>query len=245
MGVTEAADALKTIDIYCEEFTKAGLEEAFERVIALVLELGVEFHCWTLDEYDRKKTAELTTAMHSTPFCIEGHSTDYQTRKHLRQMCEDGVAILKVGPAFTFAAREALFSLELIERELLSSSKKSLSDFRATLDRVMCENPKDWEKYYLGSEDEQSISRAYSYYDRGRYYFGDLRIQEARDTLMENISDEDSIPLPLLSQYLPAQYERVRSGHIPNKADEILLDYIGSYIDDYLEATTCMPSQST
>ena len=33
-------------------------------------------------------------------------------------MVEDGIAILKVGPALTFALREGLFALEQIEREL-------------------------------------------------------------------------------------------------------------------------------
>lgn len=242
MGVTEATDALKAVDIYREEFAKAGLEDAFERVVAFVLELGVEFHCWTLDEYDRKKTAELIEAMRTTPFCIEGHSTDYQTPEHLRQMCEDGVAILKVGPAFTFAVREVLFSLELIERELFSPAAKILSDFRATLDRVMCDDPKDWEKYYLGSEEEQARARSFSYYDRGRYYFGDPRVQEARDILIRNLSGENIIPPPLLSQHLPVQYSRVKAGYIANEADELLLDYVGSYIDDYLKATGYLPS---
>jgi D-tagatose-1,6-bisphosphate aldolase subunit GatZ/KbaZ len=33
-------------------------------------------------------------------------------------MVEDGIAILKVGPALTFGLREALFSLEMMEKEL-------------------------------------------------------------------------------------------------------------------------------
>ena len=241
MGVTETTDALRTVDVYREEFAKAGLEDAYQRVVALVLELGVEFHCWTLDEYDRKKTKELTQAMQATTLCIEGHSTDYQTRKNLRQMCEDGVAILKVGPAFTFALREALFLLEMIECELVATSGKSPSKFRETLDKVMCESSKDWEKYYSGDDEEQGLARAFSYYDRARYYLGDVRVQEARNALLRNLSSVNTIPLSLLSQYLPVQYERVRDGQILNEADELLLDYVGSYVDDYLKATDCRP----
>ena len=49
---------------------------------------------------------------------FEGHSTDYQTKESLREMVRDGVGILKVGPALTFAYREAIYALELIEKEL-------------------------------------------------------------------------------------------------------------------------------
>ena len=42
---------------------------------------------------------------------FEGHSTDYQTKERLRELVEDGVGILKVGPGLTFAMREGLFAL--------------------------------------------------------------------------------------------------------------------------------------
>lgn len=50
---------------------------------------------------------------------FEAHSTDYQMPQALRQLVKDHFAILKVGPALTFALREALFSLAAIEEELL------------------------------------------------------------------------------------------------------------------------------
>ena len=48
---------------------------------------------------------------------FEAHSTDYQTPQSLRQLVIDHFAILKVGPALTFALREALFSLAAIEED--------------------------------------------------------------------------------------------------------------------------------
>ena len=42
---------------------------------------------------------------------FEGHSTDYQTKFKLKELIEDGVGILKVGPGLTYAMREALFAL--------------------------------------------------------------------------------------------------------------------------------------
>ncbi|NRT22070.1 tagatose-1,6-bisphosphate aldolase non-catalytic subunit AgaZ/GatZ [Clostridium beijerinckii] len=36
----------------------------------------------------------------------------------MKRMVEDGIAILKVGPALTFALREGLFALSYMENEL-------------------------------------------------------------------------------------------------------------------------------
>ena len=57
-------------------------------------------------EYDREAAKALTASLAAHGGMVfEGHSTDYQPRKCLRQMVEDGIAILKVGPALTFALR--------------------------------------------------------------------------------------------------------------------------------------------
>lgn len=151
-------------------------------------------------------------------------------------MCEDGVAILKVGPAFTFSLREAMFALENIEKEVYHNQPERLSHYREVLDAVMVEDPKHWQSYYPGTENEQRIARAYSFYDRCRYYLTNPRVVAARNTLLENLSG-NTIPLCLLSQYLPTQYVRVRRGEIRNEALDIVLDRIGDRVDCYLEAT--------
>ena len=76
----------------------------------------------------------------------------------------------------------------------------------------------------------------HSFYDRARYYLNDPRVQAAQDRLLENLS-RTPIPLPLLSQYLPRQYERVRAGALSNDPRELLYDHIGDCIDAYQEAT--------
>ena len=70
--------------------------------------------------------------------CFEAHSTDYQTKEHLRQLVEDGFLILKVGPALTFALREALLALDRIDAELYPDAP---SGYRAALEKTMAENP--------------------------------------------------------------------------------------------------------
>ena len=55
---------------------------------------------------------------------FEGHSTDYQTKIKLKELVEDGVGILKVGPGLTFAYREALFALAYAEKEDIDQDKE-------------------------------------------------------------------------------------------------------------------------
>lgn len=236
MGVTAVEDCKQALAAYRKAFDDRGILDAFDRVVGFVVEMGVEFHERTLDEYDHDAAAELCDYMYGTNMAIEGHSTDYQTEKNLAQMCQDGCAILKVGPAFTFALREGLFSLEGIEQRVYAEEPEKRSYFRRTLEEAMLENPKHWEGYYRGSVNDQAISRAYSFFDRSRYYLPEPKVSEACETLLSNLSD-GVIPLCMLSQYLPTQYYRIRAGQLANNAEDILLDRIGDRIDDYLYAT--------
>lgn len=89
--------------------------------------------------YDRGKAEELTDFIKGFPNVVfEGHATDYQTARALREMVEDGLAILKVGPSLTFAARETVFMLEYMEEGLFKhNSNVTLSRFKETLDKGM------------------------------------------------------------------------------------------------------------
>ena len=100
----------------------------------------------------------------------------------------------------------------------------------------MLDNPGYWKDYYKGDSNDQAISRAYSFYDRARYYMSQPEVQAARKKLLDNLAHGE-IPLCMLSQYLPHQYYRVRTGELENDAESILLDRIGDRIDAYLHAT--------
>ena len=168
----------------------------------------------TVTEYDREKAKELVAALPGYPgLAFEGHSTDYQTKECLRAMVLDGVRILKVGPALTFAAREGLFALEGIEKELCEGE---LSNFRGTLEGVMRGDDRYWKKYYHGAPREVAVKLAYSYSDRSRYYMGDRAVQDSARALYKNVNRAKP-PLSLLRQYMPAQYDRVRRGESPAK----------------------------
>lgn len=236
VAVTRPDACAATLAEFERAFAAQGLSDAWKRVIAVVVQPGVEFADESVIEYDRAAAKDLTAYLKQCPGLVfEGHSTDYQPRACLRQMVQDGIAILKVGPALTFALREGLFALERIERELYGIQDFPLSNFRAVLEQTMLEDKSQWVKYYHGSTAQKRYARAFSYSDRARYYLTTATVQAATKLLLQNL-DAVGIPMALLSQYLPVQSARVYAGALPLRAADLLIDHVGDCIDDYLYA---------
>ena len=233
--VTSAEDCRATLEAFRSAFLNKGLDEAWKRVVGIVVQPGVEFADESVVTYDREAARELTDCLKAWPGLVfEGHSTDYQPRECLREMVEDGIAILKVGPALTYALREGLFALESIEQEL--AMDRDDPGLRETLDTAMLADDRHWAKYYRGTPQQQKFSRAFSFSDRARYYLPVETVSDAVNKLLEKLEQVD-IPMSLLSQYLPMQYRRVRDGLVKNSPKDLLLDHIGDCIDDYLYAS--------
>jgi D-tagatose-1,6-bisphosphate aldolase subunit GatZ/KbaZ len=228
--VTEPADAAQTIDLTQRAFSSLGLDSAWERVIALVVQPGVEFGDESVHDYDRPAATGLARYIETVPDQVyEAHSTDYQTRAALHALVEDHFAILKVGPGLTFAFREAVFALVDMEEILVAGETSHL---REALENAMLENPTYWQEHYDGTSSQQKFSRSYSFSDRIRYYWNVPAVQNAFSRLMSNLGDRP-LPLSLLSQYLPSQYPKVRSGEIKNHPHEVLLSRVMDVLEDY------------
>ena len=167
LEVTRTPAVEHTLAIHQASFERAGLRTAWERVIAIVVQPGVEFDHDSVIDYLPEKAAHLQSFLQAHPqLVMEAHSTDYQRPQAFQELVRDGFAILKVGPALTFAQREALFALEAMEPWLVPAEKRSR--LRATVERVMIGKPKQWQKYYQGSPAQQARLRVYSYSDRVR-----------------------------------------------------------------------------
>ena len=234
--VTKVIDFKATMNTFKETFKKEGIEDVWDRVLGIVVQPGVEEKDSGCTEYDRSKASELSNAIKQVPDLVfEGHSTDYQTKIKLREMVEDGVAILKVGPGLTFAAREGLYALSFIEDEVCKVNGNTPSNFREVLDNEMLKNNSHWVKHYHGTQEEIALKRKYSFSDRSRYYYATEPVKKAIDTLLNNL--KDGCPLNLLSQFMPIQYTKVREGTLKNDPKELVLDKIGNTIDEYLYAT--------
>lgn len=241
-SVTRPEDAAATVEATRRAFFALGLEEAWERVVALVVQPGVEFGDEAIYEYDRSAAAPLARYIEGVPGMVyEAHSTDHQPLEALRAMVEDHFAILKVGPALTFALREAVFALADIETAL---GLDPPSGIREALEAAMLSNPVHWQKYYRGDPLSQKLARQYSLSDRIRYYWTASEVQAAFSRLMRNLGDRP-IPLGLLSQYMPDEYRRVRCGELKNRPCDLLLGKVVKVLEMYRLATQRMPPRKT
>jgi D-tagatose-1,6-bisphosphate aldolase subunit GatZ/KbaZ len=226
-----------TLEAFRTAFAARGLCAAWERVIGLVVQPGVEFGDDVVFDYDRVKASGLAANLPAHPALVyEAHSTDYQSPQALAEMVEDHFAILKVGPWLTFAFREAVFALGAIERLVLVGKKGcKVSQVRDALDSAMLRDPSHWRSYYQGDEDQLRFSRAYSYSDRCRYYWHQASVQEELVRLVDNLSVH-SLPLTLLSQFLPMEYAAVRAGQLTIQPQAIIRYHIQNVLRIYAAA---------
>lgn len=238
LKVTEVSDFEETVSLAKKFFHYHGLEDAWERVIAVVVQPGVEHGDHTIVDYDRRKAAGLKAALKRYPNLVfEGHATDYQKPKSLKAMVEDGIAVLKVGPSLTFTVRETVFALSRIEQELLEGdSSYTLSRFIETLDEVMLRKPEHWLKHYTGDERKRAFARKYSFFDRARYYWLEPEVKRSLQLLLQNLRSVN-IPLSILSQYMPVQFERVREGRLHKDPDVFIHDRVMDVLKKYAYAS--------
>lgn len=231
MKVTEPYDFEQTILAYKKVFHSMNLDYAWKHIVGVVVQPGVEFGSDKVTIYDRKKSKKLCKILKKYPDIVfEGHSTDYQPSKKLQEMVEDGIAIIKVGPALTNALREGLFALSHIEKELIDDD--NCSHFIELLEEEMLKDDSKWVNYYHGTDKAQKIMRKYSFSDRSRYYISLPTIQNAINTLIDNLKNTE-VPLYLLHQYFPNQTKKIISGELELDIYEILKDCIAEIIRDY------------
>ena len=234
LGVLEPTSpeaARETLAAHRAALAERGLDEVWPRVVALVVQPGVEFDHLKVIDYEPDRTADLQRVLDDEPEMVfEAHSTDYQTRAHLSDLVRDHWAVLKVGPGLTFALREALFALAAIEDELVPAGDRS--NLIEYMDQRVVDDPGYWQGYYEGTPDEQRIARRYSYSDRIRYYWAADDVVEKQDVLFANLTAHE-IPEPLLSQHLPRQFTRVREGSLSSSPEDLAIDAVRNVLRDY------------
>ncbi|MFM2287489.1 MAG: hypothetical protein RL684_632 [Pseudomonadota bacterium] len=219
LQATSPKAARATLETHRRAFARAGLQPAWERVIGLVVQPGVEFDHHDVVDYRPELARELSRSLDDQPGTVfEAHSTDYQCPAALAALVRDHFAILKVGPGATFALREALWSLDAIASEWLGAA--AAPGLRATVLAEMRADPVYWRSHYLSSGAALDLDLQYSLSDRVRYYWTRPAVAAALDRL-ERALDAQPPPLALLSQYLPRQYEALRAGQLQLRAREL------------------------
>lgn len=238
LAVTTPEAATATIDMHRDLFHAAGLESAWDRVIAAVVQPGVEFDHDKVVDYRPERATALSQAIEPVEHMVfEAHSTDYQTPGALAALVRDHYAILKVGPGVTFALREALWALDAIEAEICPSGERA-SLRTVTLSRMHAE-PKHWRKYYHATGAALDFQLQYSLSDRIRYYWPDAEIAAAQEKLFANLRLTPP-PLALVSQYLPLAYAALRAGRATLDPAELAMAHIAATLDAYHGA--CFPN---
>ncbi len=241
-GATEALDhlrptapeaVLETHAVHERVFHDAGAEAAWRRVIAIVVQPGVEFGHEDVAVYDPSRARRLCASLDRMPGLVfEAHSTDYQPEISLRQLVQDGFAILKVGPALTFALRETLYALDAVA-EILRLDGASLA---GTMETIMTAQPKHWQSHYPGTAAQQRVLRHYSYSDRIRYYWPAPDARVAVDALLRWLHGV-KIPETLISQYMPGLHERVLTRTIQSEPRNLLIESVRDVLRRYGRAS--------
>jgi D-tagatose-1,6-bisphosphate aldolase subunit GatZ/KbaZ len=234
LEVTQCDAVERTLAVHREAFSNAGLGFTWSNVIAVVVQPGVEFDHNGVIDYDPSKTRHLQSFLQVHPeLVLEAHSSDYQRPEAYQELIRDGFSILKVGPALTFALREALYSLAAMERELSPAAEQSY--LVETMEETMLAHPESWQKYYRGDQVQQKFLRIYSYSDRIRYYWGFPEAEVGVTRLVNNLR-KTGMPATMLSQYFPVQYEELRRNALQYDPKEIVIARIRSVLKPYSEA---------
>ena len=235
LEVTPSSRAKLTLDTHRRLFEEAGLSEAWSRVIALVVQPGVEFSHTSIVHYKSSSARDLSKFVEDVEGIVfEAHSTDYQHPSAYKHLVRDHFAILKVGPQLTYALREALYALSHIEDHLVEASSRS--NLQKICEERMLADPKNWQKYYQGNPATQKLLRHFSYSDRIRYYWPDPEITGAVNKLISNLS-EITIPAPLIDQYFPDLSLALTMKNLEATPQALVRSKIKQVTDSY--ATAC------
>ena len=237
-GATEALDHLRPTAPEAVLATYAVHErgfrgvEAWRRVIAIVVQPGVEFGHEDVAVYQPARAAALSAALDHMPGLVyEAHSTDYQPQSSLSRLVQDGFAILKVGPGLSFALREALYALDAIAGILRPGAPSLLEAMEA----AMVDNPRHWQTHYPGTPQQQRVLRHYSYSDRIRYYWPADEARAAVEALFARLHGV-RIPETLISQYLPRLHERVLTRAVAPEPRRLVIESVRDVLRGYARA---------
>lgn len=233
LAVTEPEAAIRTFEVHRAAFARHGVAAAFARVAGLVVQPGVEFGDDGVAMYEPGKARPLAAALAHLPGIVfEAHSTDYQPLERLQSLAADGFAILKVGPALTFAWREAMYGLDQINA-VLTGEPPSLAP---KMEVVMLQQPEHWASYYHGTGERVRVQRHFSYSDRIRYYWPLPPARAAVNGLLDSLGDT-IIPQTLISQFLAARYGDVVVGRLRPTACQLIAASVRSVLDTYWKAS--------
>ena len=229
LAVTPPEAARRTYALHREAFAAHGVERAMERVIALVVQPGVDMGNDQLFAFDKAKAAGLSACAASLPGIVfEAHSTDFQSGAGLADLVAGHFPILKVGPSLTFAFREAVFAMASIAGRL---GLKEGDTLIAALEAAMAAEPRHW-RPYVAQGPREGLERLYGLSDRVRYYWPDPGVTAALKALRTAI-DGARVPPGLLSQCAGEPFFGASDAHLSGR---IIAHKVGAVVARYRRA---------
>ncbi len=235
--VTEPEEISRFLDICKTLFRTEGLDDAWQRVVAIVVQPGIDFGPDSFVAYNPDRNRALS-AFHDRlagRMTYEVHATDFQSGPSLSKMVEDHFALLKTGPVLTFAFREAVFALARIEEERLKGRKSAdPSDIIRVIDREMTASPEHWRSHVREDSEDVRVLRIYGLTDRVRYYWNYPAVSKAFALLINNLARP--IPLGLVSQYFPEAFHAVIDDKLPAEPLFLIRHRIVEALHPYITA---------
>lgn len=205
-------------------FQQAGLQNAWQRVIAIAVQPGIGYRDYEIVPYQSGSARDLKELSEKhNQFVYEIRAADYQPESSLENLLTDYFMFLGIGPQLTFAMREAMFSLAMMENQwLIGKPGARLSNLIVELDKAMQLDPRHWKDRVGGNGFEQLLARKFSYQDMSNHYWQVEDVRAAQEQLMKNLG-QDPPPLPMLRQFFPDAYELVRDGKIRNQPEDLIV----------------------
>ena len=229
LDVTSVARFHDTIQTHRDAWNTRGLDAAWDRVVSVVTQPGVDFGHTSVYPFLPVKAAPLRDAIiDEVGLTYEAHSTDYQSTNALSDLVKNHFFFLKVGPELTFRFREAIWALAQIDEEIINDPKSLI---RETFEQQMTKDPGYWVNYYNGSDKELRILRTYSYSDRIRYYWTDPEISKSLNMLIANL-EQVNLPESIVSQ----AFMGLDFGEVPETPLALIELHIQRCISRYFQA---------
>jgi len=191
--------ALATLEAHREAFHQHGIEDEVARIAGLVVQPGVEFSPTQVHHLPLERDPGIIDVLDRWPgVCLEAHSTDYQHNEAFPRLAEIGFAFQKVGPALTFAWREAIYRLDLL-RVVAGWGEPVVVP---AMEALMLEDPRYWQAHYHGCDEDLRVQRHFGLADRIRYYWPNARAAAAVDAVLEDMRAR-RLPDMLVRQVFP------------------------------------------